>query len=78
MKTSIIKIGNSRGIRIPKALLEQLSLDKDVDLEVKDGSIILTPVKSSTSVYNDELSMSLPALSDWNDPREDQAWASLQ
>ncbi|MBP9738587.1 AbrB/MazE/SpoVT family DNA-binding domain-containing protein [Candidatus Saccharibacteria bacterium] len=78
MKASIIKIGNSKGIRIPKALLEQIGLDKDVELKVKDGAIMISPAKTSKQPYNDEFLMSLSALSDWNDPQEDEAWASLQ
>jgi antitoxin MazE len=42
MKADIIRIGNSRGIRIPKALLEQCGLDKEVELEVKDGALVLS------------------------------------
>ena len=41
MKTSIIRIGNSQGIRIPKILLEQSRLEKDVELEVADKKIII-------------------------------------
>ena len=41
MKTSIIRIGNSQGIRIPKILLEQSRLEKDVELEVSDKQIII-------------------------------------
>ena len=37
MITKIIKIGNSRGIRIPKAILEQTGLDGKVQLEVENG-----------------------------------------
>ena len=31
MKTTIIPIGNSKGIRIPKAIIEQCHIEKDVD-----------------------------------------------
>jgi len=41
MKTSIIRIGNSQGIRIPKVLLEQSRLEKDVELEVSDKQIVI-------------------------------------
>ena len=41
MKTHIIKIGNSQGIRIPKVLLEQSGLGEEVDLEVQDAQIII-------------------------------------
>ena len=41
MKTHIIKIGNSQGIRIPKVLLEQSGLGEEVELEVQDAQIII-------------------------------------
>jgi antitoxin MazE len=41
MKASIVRIGNSRGVRIPKALLEQCGLKNEVELEVKDGALVL-------------------------------------
>ena len=47
MKVKIIKIGNSKGIRIPKVLLRQTGIDNEVNLEVKDDQIILRPSKES-------------------------------
>lgn len=41
MKTRIIRIGNSQGIRIPKPLLEQSELGEDVELEVRPGEIVI-------------------------------------
>ena len=41
MRTNIIRIGNSQGIRIPKILLEQSHLGTEVDLEVEDEKIII-------------------------------------
>jgi len=41
MKTRIIKIGNSQGIRIPKVLLEQSGLSAEVELEVQDAQIVI-------------------------------------
>jgi antitoxin component of MazEF toxin-antitoxin module len=37
MRARIVKIGNSQGIRIPKPLLEQLKINEDVDIEVKNN-----------------------------------------
>jgi antitoxin MazE len=45
MRASIVRIGNSQGIRIPKVVLEQTHLHGEVDLEVKDNKIIISPVK---------------------------------
>jgi antitoxin MazE len=45
MKTRIVKIGNSRGVRIPKLLLERSSLAEEVELEAEDGRIIIRSTK---------------------------------
>ena len=47
MIVKIVKIGNSRGIRIPKVLLKQTGIDDEVNLEVDDNQIILRPLKKS-------------------------------
>ena len=44
VKTRIIRIGNSQGIRIPKPLLEQSGISGDVELEVEDNKIVIYPV----------------------------------
>lgn len=43
MRAEIIRIGNSRGLRIPKAVLEQCGMKTAVDLRVQDHSLIVTP-----------------------------------
>ena len=41
MKTKLIRIGNSRGIRIPKSFIEQSGLSDQVELTLGDNEIIL-------------------------------------
>ncbi|HYG80398.1 MAG TPA: AbrB/MazE/SpoVT family DNA-binding domain-containing protein [Pyrinomonadaceae bacterium] len=41
MKARIVKIGNSRGVRIPKLLLERSNLTEEVELEAQDHQIII-------------------------------------
>ncbi len=41
MKAKIVRIGNSRGVRIPKPLLEQAGLEGEVELRVVDSGIII-------------------------------------
>ncbi|MDP3973895.1 MAG: hypothetical protein Q8P92_03600 [Candidatus Daviesbacteria bacterium] len=79
MITTIIEIGNSRGIRIPKPILNESGLGKEVELQVKKGEIriISAPVKS-TSVVNTLLLSERALAADWDRPEEDEAWASLQ
>jgi antitoxin MazE len=45
MKTHLIPIGNSRGVRIPKAILEQCEMPDEVELSVEGRQIILRPVQ---------------------------------
>jgi antitoxin MazE len=44
MKTKIIRIGNSRGVRIPKPLLEQAGLEDEVQLRVTEAGIVIEGV----------------------------------
>lgn len=44
MRTRIIRIGNSQGIRIPKAVLQQAQLGGEVDLTVVGSEVILRRV----------------------------------
>ena len=41
MRVQIVEIGNSRGIRIPQAILKQVSFAEEVEMEVGDGKITL-------------------------------------
>lgn len=41
MITKVVKIGNSRGIRIPKSIIDQSGIKNEVELEVKDDQIII-------------------------------------
>jgi antitoxin MazE len=41
MRTRIIRIGNSQGVRIPKALLARSGLANEVEIEVEAGQIVL-------------------------------------
>ena len=43
MKTRLVRIGNSRGLRLPKSLLDQLGLEDEVELRVADGALIVSP-----------------------------------
>jgi len=41
MKTKIVRIGNSRGVRIPKPLLELAGLENEVILRVVEDGIVI-------------------------------------
>jgi antitoxin MazE len=45
MIAKVVRIGNSKGIRIPKPLLEQCEISESVNLQVEGNRIVLTPAK---------------------------------
>ena len=44
MRSRIVRIGNSRGVRIPKLLLEQSGLEGEVEMQAENGSLLIRPV----------------------------------
>jgi antitoxin MazE len=53
--SKIIKIGNSRGIRIPHILLEQAQLDDEVELSVQGDRLIIQPVRKARHGWEKQL-----------------------
>ncbi|MBF8249555.1 MAG: SpoVT-AbrB protein [Candidatus Levybacteria bacterium] len=79
MITTLIPIGNSRGIRIPKPLISESGLEDRVELRVKKGEIRIIAAPMRNKSVADTLLLSEKMLDrDWNRPEEDEAWASLQ
>jgi antitoxin MazE len=46
MEANIIKIGNSRGIRLSKVILEKYQIGEKVEIILEDNQIILKPIKA--------------------------------
>lgn len=53
MKTNVVRIGNSRGIRIPKSLLEQCRLGETVELEVEKNKLVILPARKPRSDWDE-------------------------
>ena len=45
MKAKLIRIGNSRGVRLPKAMIEQAGLGEDIELTLRGDQIVLASPK---------------------------------
>jgi len=43
IKTKIVQIGNSRGIRIPKHILEAAGLQEEILVQIEDGKLVIKP-----------------------------------
>jgi antitoxin MazE len=79
MKTRIVRIGNSQGIRIPKPLLEQTGLRDEVEVSVQDDALIIRPARKPRAGWADAfremarrgddalLDDAPPSLSSWDE-----------
>jgi antitoxin MazE len=45
MKARLVRIGDSRGIRLPEAVIEQAGLTDEVELEVRGAMVVITAAK---------------------------------
>ncbi len=43
IRTHLVRIGNSLGVRIPKAWLDQLGLQDEIELIAEVGRIVIRP-----------------------------------
>ncbi|MGV8992790.1 MAG: AbrB/MazE/SpoVT family DNA-binding domain-containing protein [Flavobacterium sp.] len=46
METAIIKIGNSKGLRLSKTILDKYNIKDKVEIILEEGRIILIPVET--------------------------------
>jgi antitoxin component of MazEF toxin-antitoxin module len=78
MNTTIISIGNSKGVRIPKPLLMESGLGKDVTITAKNGEIRIRAANPTKKISETALLSEGVLAKDWLRPEEDKAWASLR
>ena len=52
MKSSLIKIGNSRGVRINANIIKECELESEVEIKVVDKKIIIEAVKEPRADWN--------------------------
>jgi antitoxin MazE len=82
IRSKIVKIGNSRGIRIPRTLLEQAGLATDIEMTVEGNNLIIhtvhtprqgweTQFKSMAEYDDDRLFDALPS-NQWD--RDEWEW----
>ncbi len=70
--TMLIRIGNSQGIRIPKALIEQARLeDKQLEFKIVDDGLLIQPVKKNRAGWKEQFDQ---ALTSREAGETDQEW----
>jgi len=53
MRTRIIRVGNSQGIRIPKVLLAQCALGDAVEIEAEGDHLVIRPARTARSGWDE-------------------------
>jgi antitoxin MazE len=72
MKVEIVRVGNSRGIRIPKPILEECGFHDTVELQIENHRLVIAPsrapregweeaFRAAGSSAHDELFLDAPA-----------------
>ena len=56
MKASIIQIGNSKGLRLSKTILERYNIRDTVELILEKGRIILKPIDQPRNGWDEAFS----------------------
>ncbi|HEX8545969.1 MAG TPA: AbrB/MazE/SpoVT family DNA-binding domain-containing protein [Cytophagaceae bacterium] len=79
----IVKIGNSRGIIIPKPVLDFTKINDEVEIEVREGSIIIMPYSHRRQGWEESIISLGPdnlaaekEIKQWHelDNKEDSEW----
>lgn len=55
-KVKMVRIGNSRAIPIPQAILTQYRIGEEVEIEVRGDCLIIKPVHEAGNGWDDEFS----------------------
>ena len=79
MKVSVNKWGNSKGIRLPKAVTEALDIEENdsLNIEIKDGAVVLSKQKKEITIeemFKDYKGGSFQAEIQEFEPKGNEKW----
>lgn len=69
MEAKLVRIGNSKGIRLPKSMLVQTGMTERIEIEARGHSIILKPIKEPRSGWEESFAKGSRKLG-----KEDRDW----
>lgn len=64
MKIGLVRIGNSRGIRIPKPLIEQCGFGDTVEVSVERDRLVIAPDRSPRQGWKEAFATAGPSAHD--------------
>ena len=73
LRTHLVKIGNSHGIRIPKAVIQQIRLIDEVEIEVKRDCLIIKPADNPRANWEKAFAQEKGPLT-----KEDKDWLEIE
>jgi antitoxin MazE len=53
MKVNLVPIGNSKGVRIPRSVIDQCGLGDEIEMLVRDGTIVLAPARGPRAGWDE-------------------------
>lgn len=79
MQATLVRIGNSRGVRLPKTVIEAAGLKDGLDLEVREGTVIIRNARIARSGWAEAAAAchatGEDALEDWEAVADDGDWS---
>ncbi len=60
MKTTLVSIGNSRGVRIPKPFIDQCRLSEEIQMDIDGDRIIIQSPRKSRSAWDEAFAVMAP------------------
>ncbi len=64
MRAELVRIGNSRGVRIPKPLIEQCGLGDTVELRLEKDCLVISPERRPRQDWGEAFRAAGPAVGD--------------
>jgi antitoxin MazE len=59
MRTRLIAIGNSRGVRLPKSVIDEAGLEDEIELTAQAGCIVLRARKNPRAGWDEQFARAL-------------------
>ena len=53
MRVELVRVGNSRGIRIPKPIIEQCGFEDTVELQIENHRLVIAPARQPRAGWED-------------------------
>ena len=66
-RSKLVRIGNSRGIRIPQAMIQRAGFSEDVLIEEKNGGIFVHSAEKQKLSWDETYSQMAASEEDWSD-----------